>query len=126
MTAVLDLHPDTGHPAVAGVRAIHDLLDSMDTTTALSSGEYAALVADCDRAVTRLQALKLRLLAAADKAEVALDAGLSGTAPGWPATPAPPAPTRPARSAWPPPWTTTCPPPPPPSLPARCPPRMPP
>ena len=37
MTAVLDLHPDTGHPAVAGVRAVHDLLDSMDTTTALSS-----------------------------------------------------------------------------------------
>ncbi len=79
MTAVLDLHPDAGHPAVAGVRAIHDLLDTLDTTTPLASGEYAALVTDCDRAVTRLHALKLRLLAAADKAEVALDAGLPGT-----------------------------------------------
>ena len=29
MTAVLDLHPDTGHPAVAGVREIHDLLDTL-------------------------------------------------------------------------------------------------
>ena len=80
MSALLDLHPDTGHPAVVAVREIHDLLDDLDDASApLAAGGYAALVADCDRAVTRLQALKLKLLAAADKAEVALDAGMPGT-----------------------------------------------
>ena len=87
MTAVPDLHPDTGHPAAAAVREIHalldtlldDLLNDLDASAPLASGGYAALVADCDRAVTRLQALKLRLLAAAHRAEVALDAGMPGT-----------------------------------------------
>ena len=32
MTSLLDLHPDAGHPAVAGVREIHELLDSLDVT----------------------------------------------------------------------------------------------
>ena len=129
MSALLDLHPDTGHPAVVAVREIHDLLDDLlddlDVSAPLPAGGYAALVADCDRAVTRLQALKLKLLAAADKAEVALDAGMPGTSAWLAGTPAPAAPTRPARSGWPPPWTRTCRPPPPPSAPAPCPPRTP-
>jgi len=83
MTAVLDLHSDAGHPAVRGLREVHDLLDHLIQGRAaaepLASAEYAAVVAECDRAVSRLAALKLKLVAAADRAEVALDAGMSGT-----------------------------------------------
>ena len=68
MTALLDLHPDPGHPGavVAGVR---DALDGLGGVE-LDPGEYAAVVTDVDRAVRRLEALKLRLVAAAERADV--------------------------------------------------------
>ena len=79
MTAALDLHPDAGHPAVVGLARIHAVLDDLDPSVPVSSEEYAALVADCERAVRRLQAVKLRLVAAADQADVGVGSGMSGT-----------------------------------------------
>ncbi len=60
---------------------LHELLDrSTDAVQEpLPSGEYAALVAEVDRAVHRLEAVKLRLVAAADRADVGALSGMSGT-----------------------------------------------
>ncbi len=81
MSAALDLHPDTGHPVTTGAAELHHLLDRMHahSGTALASGEYAALLADLDRARHRLEALKLKVLAAADRAGTAKSAGFTGT-----------------------------------------------
>ncbi len=82
MSAALhDLHPDAAHPVVAGMLEVHRLLDGMQAraSTPLPSGEYAEQVAEVDRATRRLTALKLKLVAAADKAGTAHDAGFSGT-----------------------------------------------
>ena len=45
----------------------------------LSGAEYATAVTEWDRAVARIEAVKLKLVAAADKARVAEASGLSGT-----------------------------------------------
>ena len=45
----------------------------------LVSGDYATAVREADRAISRLQALKLSLVAAADRAQVAAGSGMSGT-----------------------------------------------
>ena len=81
MTALLDRHPDTAHPVLAGVAELHHLLDQLHTHagTSLRSADHAALVADLDRAGRRLEALKLKILAAADHAGTARDAGFTGT-----------------------------------------------
>lgn len=79
MSALLDLHPDGGHPVVAGVAALHRLLDGLDVSEPLAAGDYAGIVADVDRALIRLQAVKLRLLAAADRARVASLSGMADT-----------------------------------------------
>ena len=80
MSALLDLHPDPGHPGVV-VAGVHDLLDSLDTSTPLDldPGEYGDAVADVDRAVRRLEALKLRLVAAAARADVPKQTGARST-----------------------------------------------
>ena len=77
MTALLDLHPDTD--GVLGVLAtVHGALDSAGDV-GLGSGDYATAVREADRAIGRLQALKLSLVAAADRAQVAAGSGMSGT-----------------------------------------------
>ena len=80
-SAIHDLHPDAGHPVVAGMLEVHRLLDRMQVGVRipLPSGEYAEQVAEVDRATRRLTALKLKLVAAADQAGAARDAGFSGT-----------------------------------------------
>ncbi len=83
MTAALDLHPDAGHPAVAAAFEVHTLLDELLAGDALggamSIDECAAAVTEWDRAAARIEAVKLRLVAAADHAKVAEAEGLSGT-----------------------------------------------
>jgi len=77
MTALLDLHPDA--TGVLGMLAgVHSLLDDA-TGDELVSGDYAHAVREADRAISRLQALKLALVATADKASVAAGSGMSGT-----------------------------------------------
>ena len=61
-----------GAPSV--VEGIHELLDLVRDEP-VAAGEYAGLVRDCARAVTRLQALKLKLVAAAEKASVPEQSG---------------------------------------------------
>ena len=79
MTALLDLHPDADADGVVGVLAsVHAALDGAGHL-GLVSGDYARAVREADRAISRLQALKLSLVAAADKAAVAKASGMSGT-----------------------------------------------
>ena len=81
MTAALDLHPDAGHPAVAAAFEVHALLDSLDLDGALamSQAEATTAVSEWSRAASRIEAVRLTLVAAADKAKVAEADGLSGT-----------------------------------------------
>ena len=69
MAALLDLHPDSTHPALSGVAEVHALLDRMHagTTQPLASGEHALVVAELDRATRRIEALKFKVIAAADQ-----------------------------------------------------------
>jgi hypothetical protein len=77
MSALLDLHPDAD--GVLGMLAgVHALLDDAGDVR-LVSGDYATAVREVDRAVARLQAVRLSLVAAADKASVAAGSGMSGT-----------------------------------------------
>ena len=79
MTALLDLHPDANADGVVGVLAsVHTALDSAGDV-GLVSGDYARAVRETDRAISRLQAIRLSLVAAADKAAVAKASGMSGT-----------------------------------------------
>ena len=80
MAALLDLHPDTTHPVSSGVAEMTAVLDRMHAApTWPGRGEHAAVVAEVDRAIRRLEALKLKLVAAADKAGTAKDAGFTDT-----------------------------------------------
>ena len=80
MSAVLDLHPDSIHPVLSGVVEVHGLLDRMHAGAAqpLVAGDHGLVVAELDRATRRIEALKLKVVAAADQAEVAKDAGFTG------------------------------------------------
>ena len=80
MAALLDLHPDSTHPVLSGVAEVHGLLDRMHAGAGqtLVAGGHAMAVAELDRATRRIEALKLKLVAAADSAEVAKDAGFTG------------------------------------------------
>jgi hypothetical protein len=77
MTAVLDLHPTPGHPAAA-VAAVHEVLDGV-VVEGLAPREYAGVVAEAARARSRLHALELRLVAAAERTQVAREAGCAST-----------------------------------------------
>jgi hypothetical protein len=79
MTATLDLHPDADHPAIARVREIHELLDAVDVSQPLAAGEYAGAIVEWERAARRIEAVKLRLVAAAGRAGSASLTGMSGT-----------------------------------------------
>ncbi len=77
MSALLDLAPDTGHPAVSDVAEVHGVLDRLhQRSTAMT---LPTEVAEVERAIRRLEAYKLRLVATADKTGTALDAGFTGT-----------------------------------------------
>ena len=81
MSALLDLHPDGTHPVLSGVAEVHELLDRMHAGAAqpLVTGEQARVVVEVDRAIRRLEALKLKLVAAADKTGAAKAAGFTDT-----------------------------------------------
>ena len=76
---LIDGLPALGLTPGVAVEGVHELLDALAPLAPLPRGEYAAVVADADRAINRLQALKLRLVAAADKAQVATDSGAAST-----------------------------------------------
>lgn len=84
MSAVLDLHPDPGHPA-AVISGVREALDACGSVAGVLPGEYAGLVAECARARTRLQSLELKLVAAADRAAIAKTSGSRSTG-AWLAT----------------------------------------
>jgi hypothetical protein len=81
MAALLDLHPESTHPVLSGVAEVHGMLDRMHADTAgdLDCGDHARLVAELDRAARRIESLKLKVVAAADKAGSAQDAGFTDT-----------------------------------------------
>ena len=83
MTLLQDL--PTGLSPGSVVEGVHELLDDLAPLTELPRGEYAGLVRECARARARLQALELRLVAAADTAGVAADTGAASTG-AWHAT----------------------------------------
>jgi hypothetical protein len=80
MTALLDLHPDSTHPVLSGVAEVHGVLDRMHAGAgeAVVAGGHAHLVAELDRAARRIEALKLKVVAAADQAQVAKNNGFTG------------------------------------------------
>ncbi|MFN8193355.1 MAG: DUF222 domain-containing protein [Nocardioidaceae bacterium] len=78
MSALLDLHPDADG-VVTVLAEVHAALDGLGPDLTLASGDYAVVVGEVERAISRLSGVKLRLVAAADKARVASAAGLSGT-----------------------------------------------
>ncbi|KQZ89027.1 hypothetical protein ASD62_06630 [Phycicoccus sp. Root563] len=59
---------------------MHAVLDRCERAADLSGQAASVLIDDVDRAVTRLQALKLDLVAAVDRADLASDSGMTGTA----------------------------------------------
>ena len=104
MSALLDLHPDAGHPVLSGVAEVHGALDRMHAGAAqpLVSGEHARVVAELDRATRRIEALKMKVVAAIDRAGTAKDAGSPTPVPGLRRRPRCPGPTQPAKSHSPP------------------------
>ena len=80
MSALLDLHPDGTHPVLSGVAEVHGLLDRMHAGAAChwSRASTPLVVAELDRAARRIEALKLKVVAAADQAKVAKDSGFTG------------------------------------------------
>ncbi len=87
-TALLDLdtRTNTGHPVLAGMAEIEEALDRMQLATApLPTGHYADAVHRIERMTRRMEAVKLKLVAGADKSGAAADAGFTGTE-AWVAT----------------------------------------
>src|SRR5213083_407589 len=78
--AIAPLHPSPPLAVADGVRQVHAVLDRCGPVDELSGYAASSLIVDLDRAVTRLQALKLALVARVDQSDVASDAGMSGTA----------------------------------------------
>ena len=80
MSALLDLHPDCADAVSAGVAELHGVLDRLHAARQpLVHGRARQVVAEVDRAIRRLEALKLKLVAAADQAGTAKDAGFTDT-----------------------------------------------
>ena len=78
MAALLDLPPAPVDPA-AGVDELHAVIDRLEIGRAVPVEQYAGLVADLERAIRRLEAAKLSLVASADRARVADLSGMSDT-----------------------------------------------
>ena len=79
-TTLFDSPTPTASPLLGGVAEMHSVLDRLHASPLGSAhGPIASTVVEVDRAIRRLEALKLKLLACADKAGVAQDAGFTGT-----------------------------------------------
>ncbi|WP_235545671.1 DUF222 domain-containing protein, partial [Phycicoccus sp. Soil802] len=78
--AIAPIHPAPPVAAAEGVRQVHAVLDRVEPVEELSGYAASSVIADLDKAVTRMQALKLSLVAVVDKSDVAADAGMTGTA----------------------------------------------
>ena len=80
MTAALDLHPTPGHPAVVAA-AVHEVLDGVDLAgqPGFAAGDYGAAVPELARARSRIRALELKLVAAAERASVPRKSGARST-----------------------------------------------
>ena len=74
-SSLLDTRPGTGLDHVA---ELHVLIDQLHAVPAQVTG-HARTVAEVDRAIHRLTAYKLKVLASAEKAHVAADAGFTDT-----------------------------------------------
>lgn len=61
------------------LRGMHSLLDRVDTSDVVGGSAAAGAVGEADRVIARMQAVRLALLAEADRCEVASQTGLSGT-----------------------------------------------
>ena len=79
MAALLDLHPRHRGRVVGWVADLHGVIDQLHTTPPCATRPGVA-VAEVDRAIRRLESLKLKLVAAVDQAGTAKDAGFTGTA----------------------------------------------
>lgn len=62
-----------------GVRQIHRVLDQMELDRPLSGRTTAAALGQLERALARLQSMRLALVAAADRTNLAAESGMSGT-----------------------------------------------
>ncbi len=77
MAALLDLHPDTADAVSSGVAELHGMIDRLHASPGGAS-RPSADVAEVDRAIRRLESYKLKLVAAANSAGIAKDAGFTG------------------------------------------------
>ena len=78
MSALLDLQPDFADAMSAGVADLHGVIDGLHAAPTLSVTPSSTVV-EVDRAIRRLEALKLKMVAAADQAGTARDAGFTDT-----------------------------------------------
>jgi hypothetical protein len=78
--AIAPLHPSPPLAAAEVVGQVHAVLDRAGPVDGVSGYAASSLVGDVDRAITRLQAMKLSLVAVVDRSDVATDAGMTGTA----------------------------------------------
>src|SRR5580765_1339686 len=78
--AIAPLHPAPPLAVADSVRQVHSVLDRCAGVEDLSGYAASSLIGELERAVTRLQAMKLSLVAVVDKADLAADSGMTGTA----------------------------------------------
>src|SRR5689334_11584554 len=64
---------------VEAVRQIGQLLDRVDSGDVVGSAAASTAIGAVDRVITRLQAVRLSLVAEADRSEVAAESGMTGT-----------------------------------------------
>ena len=83
MTTLVDAPPVTFGSTAFTLKVVHSVLDGARPEAAVD--RPGPLIGEVDRAITRLQSLRLDLVRAADRARVAEAAGASGTA-AWLAT----------------------------------------
>ena len=65
--------------ALDGVRQIHGVLDQIEVDRPLSGPSTAAALRQVERAIARLQSVRLAIVAAADRANLAAESGMTGT-----------------------------------------------
>ncbi len=78
MTTLLKLRPDSSSSVCSAVERVHAVLDSV-AQSAFEDRADVALVAEWERAIRRMESVKLRLIAAADRSSVAAASGLAST-----------------------------------------------
>lgn len=78
MSAAAVFAPVPQHPVLAGAEAVHALLDDL-LAGAVDGVDHEAAITGWTRVARRVEALRLRLVSAADGAGVATDLGLTGT-----------------------------------------------